>query len=132
MYVIIAPPLCGREHCVKHKDVLRVPKVALKKSKSLKIVPYGGAAVPMCQSCTWQQDCAFAEVALAADIHNRKIHFTEYGAGQHLIDEGEPTMGMRVLCRGVAVTSVLDENGRDNPVHLHCLGGVLDAAVCHP
>lgn len=80
----------------------------------------------LCQECPRRADCAFADLGPPADT-SLSLIWTQYHAGQHVIDQGEPTTGLHFVCKGVVLVTTLNETGRETVLHPLGVAGILDA-----
>src|SRR5581483_11044821 len=85
-------------------------------------------ADPPCQRCPECTACALGNLTTSLTGQQLSpVVFTGYRAGQHVIDQNEPTTGLRVVCRGTVTEFSCSEAGQECCVHIVGIGGLVTA-----
>jgi CRP-like cAMP-binding protein len=87
-----------------------------------------GTQFAQCAACLLQPHCPLPTVAKGSGCSSATpVIQTRYRAGQHIINEGEPVIGLHVLCDGWAtVTKNVGMEQDDLTIHIVEAGGLLD------
>lgn len=89
-----------------------------------------GIHFAQCTACPLQSHCPLPTVAKGSGgSRATPIIQTRYRAGQHIINEGEPVIGLHVLCDGWAVVAKSVRMEQDDlTIHIVGAGGLLDVS----
>jgi CRP-like cAMP-binding protein len=89
-----------------------------------------GTQYAQCEACSLQSHCLLPTVGNGSrgSSTTRAIQ-TRYRAGQHIVNEGEPVIGLHVLCDGWAtVAKSVGTEQHDRTLYVVGAGGLLDVS----
>lgn len=81
-----------------------------------------------CQRCSESTSCAVGSLTTSLrGMQSLPVIFSRYQAGQHVIDQNEPTTGLRVVCKGTVLECSWNEAGQECGLRLVGVGGLVAA-----